>query len=117
MELSISFIKMLALSLYFLGPVIILLFLIITLLALITSRLDGWRKSEALYWAFITALTVGYGDIRPKHGSSRFISIVIAILGIMLAGIVVAVTVEAASNSFKLHINPDTLKRVTQELG
>ncbi|MFH7563871.1 hypothetical protein [Oceanimonas smirnovii] len=35
----------------------------------------------------------------------------------MLAGIVVAVTVEAASNSFKLHINPDTLKRVTQELG
>lgn len=41
------------------------LFLIIIMLALIAGRIECWNRFDALYWGFITALTVGYGDMRP----------------------------------------------------
>jgi voltage-gated potassium channel len=67
-----------------------------------------------LYWAFITATTVGYGDIRPKGRLSRFLSVMIAFVGLIFTGIMVSVAVEVTSYSFKKHGHIAEAKR---ELG
>ena len=37
---------------------------------------------DALYWAFITATTIGYGDISPQTEAGRFVAIATAVGGI-----------------------------------
>ncbi|MDR6670404.1 cytochrome b subunit of formate dehydrogenase [Rhizobium sp. 1399] len=62
---------------------------------LIIWRIENWRIDEAVYFTFVTGLTIGYGDFTPKHVSSRILSLVIGFAGIVLTGIVAAVTVKA----------------------
>lgn len=49
---------------------------------------------EALYFTFVTGLTIGYGDFTPKHFSARVLALVI-FAGIVLTGLIAAVTVKA----------------------
>lgn len=113
MDFSITFLEVLFWGVYLIAPVLIMLSFIIIVLGLIVGRIESWSRFEALYWAFITALTVGYGDIRPLHKLSRVLSTVIAIFGIMVAGIVVAITVEATSVAFEKHIRPNALEHIS----
>jgi hypothetical protein len=43
----------------------------------------------------LTGLTIGYGDLTPRHVVSRLLAVVIGFAGIMLTGLVAAVTVQA----------------------
>jgi voltage-gated potassium channel len=56
---------------------------------------------DAMYYAFITATTVGYGDFHPRKRPSKFLAIVIALVGIIFTGIVVAVALHAGLYAFK----------------
>ena len=58
-------------------------------------RIESWRIDEALYFTFVTGLTIGYGDFTPKHVSARLLSLVIGFAGIVLTGLVAAVSVQA----------------------
>ena len=58
-------------------------------------RIENWRLDEALYFTFVTGLTIGYGDFTPKHFSARLLALVIGFAGIVLTGVVAAVTVQA----------------------
>ena len=58
-------------------------------------RIEDWRLDEALYFTFVTGLTIGYGDFTPKHFSARLLALVIGFAGILLIGVVTAVTVQA----------------------
>jgi hypothetical protein len=62
---------------------------------LVVRRLEGWGIGESLYFTFITGLTIGYGDLTPKTVVGRLLAIVIAFAGIVLTGVVAAVTVQA----------------------
>jgi hypothetical protein len=57
--------------------------------------LEGWRLSDSLYFAFVTGLTIGYGDLVPKLLASRVLAIVIGISGIVLTGLIAAIAVRA----------------------
>jgi len=61
------------------------------------ARLEGWSRFDSFYWSFITATTVGYGDVRPLKRKSKVVAIIVAFLGLTLRGIVVAVAVQAAT--------------------
>lgn len=62
---------------------------------LLIGHIEGWRIDEALYFTFVTGLTIGYGDLSPRHVVSRLLAVMIGFAGILLTGLVVALSVEA----------------------
>ena len=81
--------------LYELGGVFVLFAAIICLAGVLISRFDALPLSDAIYFAFITAFTVGFGDVTPKSRGARIVTVVLAFLGVILVGIAVAVAVHA----------------------
>jgi len=93
------------------------LFLVIAILGIIVGRIERWSYFDAIYWAFITALTVGFGDIRPHRKHSKMITLAITLAGIMFSGIFVAVTVRSAIEAFKKHGDQQVVREITQGLS
>ena len=62
-------------------------------------RIEDWRLDEALYFTFVTGLTIGYGDFTPKHLSARLLALLIGFAGVLLIGVVTAVTVQALNGA------------------
>jgi voltage-gated potassium channel len=99
MAMTLQFLFNLWTLLVHLLPLFFGLSVIIASLSVLIGRKEGWSVYDSLYFGFITALTVGYGDLRPSRRSSKFIAIVIAIFGLVTSGILVAVAVEAVAIS------------------
>jgi len=99
MAMTLEFLLNLGMLLGHLLPLFVGLGLIIAALSILIGRKERWSIYDSLYFGFITALTVGYGDLRPTRRSSKFIAIVIALVGLITSGILVAVAVEAVAIS------------------
>jgi hypothetical protein len=65
------------------------------IVGLLIGHIEGWKITEALYFTFVTGLTIGYGDLTPRHNISRCLAVVIGFSGIVLTGLVAAVSVRA----------------------
>ncbi len=100
MAMTLEFLINLWTFLVHLLPLFFGLSIIIAVLSVLAGRRENWSLADSLYFGFITALTVGYGDFRPTYGLTKLSAIVIAIFGLMTSGILVAVAVEAVSVSF-----------------
>lgn len=116
MAFTLSFIKLFSWSIYLLWPILALLFGSIVVLGQIVSHLEGWPKFEGLYWSLITATTVGYGDIKPIKKRSKVLATLIAFVGILLTGIIVAAVVKTVSISIEKHIDPAKIEKINQSL-
>ncbi len=57
--------------------------------------LERWGVGDALYFTFVTGLTIGYGDLVPQRAASRLLAVVIGFSGIVLTGLVAALIVLA----------------------
>ncbi|HEV2397477.1 MAG TPA: potassium channel family protein [Candidatus Sulfotelmatobacter sp.] len=101
--LTVAFVKQFCFGLWLTLPLLVSLALGITLLGQAVGKQEGWSRFDSFYWSFITATTVGYGDIKPAKMKSRVIAILIAFLGLTLTGIVIAVAVEAATTALRTH--------------
>jgi hypothetical protein len=58
---------------------------------------------ESFYRSFVTATTVGYGDLRPVNRTLRTAAILIAIMGLTFTGIIITVAVHAATFALAAH--------------
>ena len=58
---------------------------------LLVTWLERWSLGDGLYFTFITGLTIGYGDLVPRHPLARFLSILIGLSGTMLTGLFAAI--------------------------
>jgi len=86
------------------APLFLGLGFVIAALAIAAGRCEGWNTGDSLYYGFITATTVGYGDMTPSTGRGKTYAIVLAIIGLIFTGIMVALAVEASGTAFdKLH--------------
>ena len=68
---------------------------VILVLGTVIARFDRIPLGQAIYLAFITAFTVGFGDIVPRSPAAKVATVVLAFLGVLLVGIAVAVAVHA----------------------
>lgn len=84
------------------SPVLLLLALLITSLGLWVGRKEAWSTEDAIYFAFITATTVGYGDFHPKHTACKYVAIIIATIGVLFTGIIVAAGLYAIEIAFNM---------------
>lgn len=116
MEFTFTFIEMFAWAIYFIGPLLLFLVLIITVLGQVVTYIEKWNKFDGLYWSFVTATTVGYGDIRPLKKSSKILSIIIALHGIIFTGIILAAAVETVSMSLERHLDPELIQQIKTDL-
>jgi len=57
--------------------------------------IEDWKITDALYFTFVTGFTIGYGDLTPHNSVSRILSIIIGFAGIVLTGLIAAVSVKA----------------------
>jgi Ion channel len=101
--LTTTFVKEFLFDIWVTLPLLLSLALIITALGQVVGKKEGWSRSDSFYWSFITATTVGYGDIRPQNGLSKILSIVVALTGLTLTGILVAVAVHSATIALAAH--------------
>lgn len=115
MEFTITFIELTFWSLYLVAPLLILFSALITLLGLIVSQLEKWNKFDGLYWSFITATTVGYGDIRPLRKRSKIISVIIALIGMMFTGVIIAIVLNTASIAIEKHGDARTIEYMKEK--
>ena len=56
---------------------------------------------DSLYFAFVTGLTIGYGDIVVKTPFGRLVALLIGFVGILFTGLMVAVLVLAVRESYE----------------
>src|SRR3954462_14740608 len=76
-------------------PVLSILLAAIVVLGLVVGFLEGWAVSESIYFAFVSGLTIGYGDLAPKTLLTRTLAILIGICGVLMTALVAAVAVKA----------------------
>lgn len=77
------------------GPVLAGILATMLGLGILVAYLEGWHLLEGVYFAFITGLTVGYGDLAPKHPVSRVLAVGIGVSGILLTALIAAIAVRA----------------------
>jgi hypothetical protein len=107
--ITVTFLRQFGLALWQTISLLLGLGLGIALLGYAVGRKEGWSSFESLYWSFITATTVGYGDLRPVNKGSRIVAILIAFLGLTLTGIVIALAVYAATIALKTTLDDNPI--------
>jgi voltage-gated potassium channel len=104
--------RFLAIFLSFLGTVggviafLVVCFFVLAVLLYLAELHQHFQNSpqgfgEALYLSAVTALTVGYGDLVPHTVIGRWLSLGLALLGIMLTGIFAAAAVKALEAQYR----------------
>jgi len=101
--LTTTFLREFLFDLWLTLPLLMALGTAVVVLGQVVGKKEGWSPFDSFYWSFITATTVGYGDIRPAKRASRLLSIVIALTGLTFTGILIAVAVHAATLALAAH--------------
>lgn len=79
---------------YKLGHTLLISFIVVMGMAAVVWMLERQTNPDlshfpdALWWAIVTATTVGYGDITPQTGLARMCATVLMLMGIGLIGVV-----------------------------
>ena len=69
--------------------------------ALVIAFVEKMPFGDALYFSFVTGLTIGYGEIVAKTVLGRIVALLIGLIGIIFTGMVVAIAVRALQKSFE----------------
>ncbi len=75
--MTVTFLREFGVGLWLSCPLWLSLALGIAVLGQIAGRQDRWTAFESFYRSFVTATTVGYGDLRPVNRRSRIVAIII----------------------------------------
>ena len=92
---------------YFMHHLLLLREVVLSLIGLIVlgglaiSLVEKPAIPESLYFAFITALSIGYGDIAPVTMLGRVISVGIGLVGMVFVGLSVAIATRALADTIK----------------
>jgi hypothetical protein len=82
-------------------PILSALLGVIVALGLIIGLVEGWSVQDSIYFAFVSGLTIGYGDLAPKTLLTRTLAILIGMCGVLVTALVAAVAVRALTVMFE----------------
>ena len=83
-------------------PVLSILLAIQVAMGMLIGFLEGWSFGDAVYFTFVTGLTIGYGDIVPHQALGRALAIGIGVSGIFLTGLIAGIAVYAMGTALNL---------------
>jgi len=72
---------------------------LIVAFGLVVGRVEGWSVAESIYFPFVSALTIGYGDLAPKLLVARGLAILIGVCGVLLTAMLAAIAVKALTTA------------------
>jgi len=110
MEFTDQFLRVFLSDLLYAAPVLIFLLGSICVIGYVIGKVEGWSLPSSMYHAFINATTVGYGDLRPQKKQSRFLAVILALVGLVFTGMVVAIAIHAANHAFDVVYDASTFK-------
>ncbi len=90
-----SFMREVVALLAVIKEIVVLLLCALVVLTMILAAVEDLSFRDAIYFAAITGLTIGFGDITPSTPMGRLVVILIGLLGIVFTGIVVALVNRA----------------------
>jgi hypothetical protein len=76
-------------------PILSVLLGLIIALGLVVGLLEGWSIQESIYFAFVSGLTIGYGDLAPTSLFTRALAILIGVCGVLMTALLAAIAVKA----------------------
>jgi len=76
-------------------PILGVLLILMAVLGSVVAVLERWSWGDGIYFAFVSGLTIGYGDLAPKAPVARMLAIGIGFVGILFTALVAAVGVQA----------------------
>ncbi len=82
-------------------PILSVLLGLMISLGLVIGWREGWSVQESIYFAFVSGLTIGYGDLAPKVLLTRVLAILIGVCGVLLTALLAAIAVRALTEAMK----------------
>ena len=64
-------------------------------LGLVVGLRERWSIQESIYFAFVSGLTIGYGDLAPKTLLARILAVLIGVCGVLFTAMLAAIAVKA----------------------
>jgi hypothetical protein len=84
-------------------PILFGLLGVMLVLGIVIGLLEDWSILEAIYFTFVSGLTIGYGDFAPTRPLTRVLAIGIGLTGVLLVGLIVAMAVRALEHTSTRH--------------
>ena len=76
-------------------PILSFLLALMAALGIAVALLEGWPLTDGVYFAFVSGLTIGYGDLVAKAPLARVLAVSIGLTGILFAALIAALGVQA----------------------
>jgi hypothetical protein len=76
-------------------PVLSGLIAIVVGTGLLVGWIEGWGPWQGVYFAFVTALGIGYGDLSPTRHLTQGLAILLGVIGIAMAALLAGLAVRA----------------------
>src|SRR6478752_3548901 len=76
-------------------PVLSTILAVQVALGLLIGFVEGWSVGDAMYFTFITGLTIGYGDLVPRQALTHACAIGIGFFGVFATALIAAIAVHA----------------------
>ncbi len=92
-------------------PVLSAMLMLEALLGVAVGIMEGWGIGDSIYFAFITGLTIGYGDLVPHGALTQIVSVAIGFCGIIVTGLIAGLTVKAFQVTRDDHRDPRRTQR------
>ena len=101
-KFTLMFIEYFLIGLFMVSPILIFLVGLLLVIAKVTCKIEKWKSySKSVYFIFITALTIGYGQTVPKTRNGRFLSVLSGFIGVVLSGLAVSVALNSLMISWQ----------------
>ena len=90
-----AFVHALFEGLQIIWPVLSVMLALIAGIGAVVGLIEGWGVWRGIYFGFVTALTIGYGDLAPSHPLTQFLAVLAGFTGIGMVAVLAGLSVRA----------------------